>query len=35
MYVNGKIRTVEIIPGIGGGWIKEIYGGDEFNYDKL
>jgi hypothetical protein len=26
MYVNGKIRPVEIIPGMGGEGIKENYG---------
>jgi hypothetical protein len=32
MYVNGKIRPVEIIPGMGEGVIKETDGGSEFNY---
>jgi hypothetical protein len=35
MYVNGKMRLVEPIPGMGGGEIKENYGGGEFNYDIL
>jgi hypothetical protein len=35
MYVNGKIRPNETIPGIGGGEIKDIDGGSEFNYDIL
>jgi hypothetical protein len=29
------MRPVEIIPGVGGGRIKENDGGDEFNYDIL
>jgi hypothetical protein len=33
MYVNGKMRTVESIPGIGGGVIKENGGRDKFKYD--
>jgi hypothetical protein len=33
MYVNGKIRLVETVPGMGGGRIKENNGGDEFKYD--
>jgi hypothetical protein len=33
VYVNGKIRPVETIPGIGGGRIKENDGGSEFKYD--
>jgi hypothetical protein len=32
MYVNGKMRSVETIPGIGQG-IKENDGGGEFKYD--
>jgi hypothetical protein len=35
MYVNGKLRPVESIPGMGGGRIKENDGGGEFNYDLL
>jgi hypothetical protein len=31
MYVNGKMRPVETIPGMGGGEIKENDGGGEFN----
>jgi hypothetical protein len=30
LYVNGKMRPVEIIPGMGGWEIKENDGGDEF-----
>jgi hypothetical protein len=33
MYVNGKMRADEIIPGMGEGRIKENGGGDEFKYD--
>jgi hypothetical protein len=33
MYVNGKMRPVETVPGIEGGQIKENNGGGEFNYD--
>jgi hypothetical protein len=32
MYINGKMRTVETIPGMGGE-IKKNDEGDEFNYD--
>jgi hypothetical protein len=35
MYVNGKMRPVETIPGIGGGRIKENDRGSEFNHDIL
>jgi hypothetical protein len=35
MYVNGKMRTVETIPGTGGWGIKENDGGGEFSYDIL
>jgi hypothetical protein len=35
MYVNGKMRPVETIPGMGGWEIKENGGGGEFNYDIL
>jgi hypothetical protein len=31
MYKNGKMRTIETIPGIGGA--KENDGGGEFNYN--
>jgi hypothetical protein len=34
IYENGKMRTVEAIPGIGGE-IKENDGGSELNYDIL
>jgi hypothetical protein len=34
MYENGKMRPVEMIPGMGGWGIKENDGG-EFNYDIL
>jgi hypothetical protein len=33
MYVNGKMRSVEILPGMGEGKIKENDGGGKFNYD--
>jgi hypothetical protein len=33
MYVNGKMRPVETIPGMGFGWIKENDGDGEFKYD--
>jgi hypothetical protein len=35
MYVNGKMRSVETIPGMGGGEIKKSNGGGEFNYGIL
>jgi hypothetical protein len=35
MYVNAKMIPVEIIPGMGGGRIKENGGGGEFKYDTL
>jgi hypothetical protein len=35
IYVNGNMRPVETIPGIGGEEIKESDGGGEFNYDIL
>jgi hypothetical protein len=31
VYVNGKMRLVETIPGVGVGKIKENDGGGEFN----
>jgi hypothetical protein len=31
--VNGKMRPVEIIPGMGGGEIKENHGEGEFNHN--
>jgi hypothetical protein len=33
MYKNAKMRSVETIPGMGRGRIKENNGGGEFNYD--
>jgi hypothetical protein len=35
MYVNGKIRPAETIPGMGRGRINENDRGGEFNYDIL
>jgi hypothetical protein len=35
IYVNGKTRPVETIPGMGGGGTKETDGGGEFSYDIL
>jgi hypothetical protein len=35
MYENGKIRSVETVPGTGGWRIKENDRGGEFNYDTL
>jgi hypothetical protein len=35
MYVNGKVRPVETIPGMERGRIKERSGGDEFKYDMF
>jgi hypothetical protein len=35
MHVNGKMRPVETIPGMRGGWIKENDGEGEFNHDIL
>jgi hypothetical protein len=35
MHVNGKMRPVETIPGMGEGVIKENDGESEFNYDTL
>jgi hypothetical protein len=35
MYVNGKMRPVETIPGMGRGKIKDNDGRREFNYDIL
>jgi hypothetical protein len=34
VYINGKMRPVETIPGMGGGEIKENDGGGKF-YDIL
>jgi hypothetical protein len=33
MYVHGKMRPVETIPGMGGRGIKENDGGGAFKYD--
>jgi hypothetical protein len=33
MYVNGKLRPVDTIPGIGGRETQENDGGGEFKYD--
>jgi hypothetical protein len=33
MYINGKMKPVETIPGLGIGGIKENDGEGEFNYD--
>jgi hypothetical protein len=35
MYENGKMRSVETIPGMGEEGIKENDGRGEFNYDTL
>jgi hypothetical protein len=35
MYVNGKMRPVEMIPGMGGGAIKENGGGGKFKCDTF
>jgi hypothetical protein len=35
MYINGKMRPVETIQGMGEGGIKENDGGSKFNYDTL
>jgi hypothetical protein len=35
MYVNGKMRPVETVLGMGEGEIKKNDGGGEFNYDML
>jgi hypothetical protein len=35
MYVNGKMRPVETISGMGEGGIKKNDGWGEFNYDIL
>jgi hypothetical protein len=35
MYVNGKMRTVETIPGMREGGIKKNDGGGEFKCDIL
>jgi hypothetical protein len=33
MYVNGKMRPVETVPGMGRRGIRENDGGGKFNYD--
>jgi hypothetical protein len=33
LYVNIKTISIETLPGIGGGWMKESSGGGEFKYD--
>jgi hypothetical protein len=35
MYENGKMRSVQTVPVMGEGRIKENDGWDEFNYDIL
>jgi hypothetical protein len=35
MHINGKMRPVESIPGMGAERIKENNGGGEFNYGVL
>jgi hypothetical protein len=35
MYESGKMRPVEIMPGMGGGGIKGNDGRGEFNYNKV
>jgi hypothetical protein len=35
MYVNARMITVETVPGIGEGRMKESCGGDEFKCDML
>jgi hypothetical protein len=35
MYVNGKMRPAETVPGMGEGRVKENDGRDEFNYNIL
>jgi hypothetical protein len=35
VYENGRMRSVETIPEMRGGRIKENDGGGEFNYDIL
>jgi hypothetical protein len=32
MYINGKMRPVKTVPGIGGGELKENDGGSEFKF---
>jgi hypothetical protein len=33
MYINGKMTSVETIPGMGGGRIKDNEGRGEFKFD--
>jgi hypothetical protein len=33
MYIKGKLRPVETVPGMEGGGIKENGGGNEFKHD--
>jgi hypothetical protein len=33
MYINGKMISVEAVPGMGGGGLKEDGGRGEFKYD--
>jgi hypothetical protein len=35
MYVNAKMISVETVPGIGRGRMKESYGAGEFKYDII
>jgi hypothetical protein len=35
MYINGKMRPVETVPGMGRGRVEEEDGGGEVNYDIL
>jgi hypothetical protein len=35
MYVDRKMRTVEAVPGMGTGVLKEDGGGGEFKYDVI
>jgi hypothetical protein len=35
MYINGKMRPVETILGMGGGRIKGKDGGNKFNCEKM
>jgi hypothetical protein len=35
MYINGKMRPIETIPGMGEGRIKNNDGGDEFDNNRL
>jgi hypothetical protein len=35
MCVNGKVRPVETVPGMGAGEMRKNDGGGEFNYDTL